>query len=131
MDITFGNCLLVSGFCYILILVDQATRNDWMFVLKTLSSDSILATIRLFCSLAGSLMNCFYSDSNAKLFGTAIAEYLINNGSKPVAAPANQQSCNGLVESNQKTMVHMARAYLTENKCFTAFGSTPSPKLHI
>ena len=49
-------------------------------------------------------------------FGTAISEYLIDNQSKVVAAPAKQQSSIGLVELHWKTMVHMARAYLTEKQ---------------
>ncbi len=74
------------------------------------------ATISLCClfrAAAGSLARCLYCDCDSKLFGTAIAEYLIDNGSKIVSAPAKRQSTNGLVESHWKVMVHMARAYLT------------------
>jgi hypothetical protein len=46
----------------------------------------------------------------------AISEYLINNQSKVVAAPAKRPSSNGLVESHWNIMVHMARAYLTEKQ---------------
>jgi hypothetical protein len=59
---------------------------------------------------------CFYCDCDAKLFGTAISKYLIDNNSKIVAAPAKHQSSNGLVESHWKVMVHMACAYLTEKQ---------------
>jgi hypothetical protein len=45
MDITFGDCLLIGGFCYVLILVDRATRYNWVFGLKNLLSDSILSAI--------------------------------------------------------------------------------------
>jgi hypothetical protein len=55
MDIAYGDCLLVGGFCYVLILVDQATRCNWAFGLKNLSSDTILSAIQLFHSSAGSL----------------------------------------------------------------------------
>ena len=116
MDIAFGDCLSVGGFRYALILVDRATRYNWTFGLKSLSSDCILAALRLFRAAAGSLARCFYCDCDAKLFGTAISEYLIDNGSKIVSAPAKRQSTNGLIESHWKVMVHMARAYLTEKQ---------------
>ena len=51
----------------------------------------------------------------------AISEYIIDNQSKVVAAPAKCQSSNGLVESHWKIMVHMARAYLTETQMPWAF----------
>jgi hypothetical protein len=108
MDITFGDCLLVGGFRYVLILVDQLTRYNWAFGLKNLSSDTILSVIQLFCIAAGSLARCFYCNCDVKLFGTAIREYLINNQSKVVPASAKWQLSNGLVESHWKTMVHMA-----------------------
>jgi hypothetical protein len=55
MDIAFGDCLSIGGFCYALILVDRATRYNWTFGLKSLSSDCILAALRLFRAAAGSL----------------------------------------------------------------------------
>ncbi len=114
MDIAFGNCLSVGGFQYALIFVDCATRYNWAFGLKNLLSDAILAAIRLFCAVAGSFAQCFYCDCDLKLFGTAISEYLIDNDSKVVAAPAKHQLSNGLVKSHWKIMVHMGCAYLTK-----------------
>jgi hypothetical protein len=110
-----------GSFCHSLILVDWATHYDWTFGLKILSLDFILTVIQLFYSAANSLVHCFYCDCDAKLFGTAISEYLIDNGSKVVATPAKQQLPNGLVESHWKTIVHMARAYLTEKQMPCSF----------
>jgi len=90
MDIAFGDCLSVGGFRYALILVNQATRYNWTFGLKSLSLECILAALRLFRAAAGSLACCFYCDCDAKLFGTAISKYLIDNGSKIVSAPAKR-----------------------------------------
>ena len=112
----FGNCLSIGGFCYALILVDHATRYNWTFGLKMLTSDSILSALCLFRASAGSQARCFYSDCNVKLFGTMISEYLINSNSKVIAAPAKRQLSNGLVESHWKTMVQMGHAYLTEKQ---------------
>ena len=55
MDIAFSNSLSIGGFRYALILVDHATQYNWAFGLKNLLSDAILAAIRLFCAVAGSL----------------------------------------------------------------------------
>jgi hypothetical protein len=89
---------------------------NWTISLKSLSSKHILGTLRLFCAAASALARCFYSDCDAKLFGTVILKYLIDNNSKVVMAPAKHQSVNGLVESHWKTMVYVARAYLTEKQ---------------
>jgi hypothetical protein len=64
--------------------------------------------MRLFWAAAGALACCFYCDCNAKLFGLAISEYLIDNNLKVIPAPAKWQSSNDLVESHWKIMVHMA-----------------------
>jgi hypothetical protein len=73
MDIAFGDCLSIGGFCYALILVDRATWYNWTFGLKSLSLDCILAALRLFRAAAGSLARCFYCDCDTKLFGTSIS----------------------------------------------------------
>ncbi len=112
----FGDCVSVGGFRYALILVDWATRYNWTFSLKDLSSSSIISALHLFWASVGSLARCFYSDCDLKLFGSAVREYLIDGSSKVVSAPAKQQSANGLVESHWKTMVHMARAFLTKKQ---------------
>jgi hypothetical protein len=121
MDIAFGDCVSVEGYRYALILVDRATRYNWAFGLKTLSSECILSALCLFRAAASSLTCCFYCDCDPKLFGQAIRDYLVDNTSKVVAAPAKQQSSNGLVESHWKVMVHMARAYLTQKQMPRAF----------
>jgi hypothetical protein len=79
MDITFGDCLLVGGYRYALILVDRATRYNWTFGLKSLSYECMLSALCLFRAAAGALACCFYCNCNAKLFGLAISEYLIDN----------------------------------------------------
>ena len=62
VDIAFGGCLSIGGFCYALNMVNQATRYNWVFGLKNLLSDSILSAIRLFCSAASSLSRCLNFD---------------------------------------------------------------------
>ncbi len=92
-----------------------------MFGLQTLSSDCILAALCLFWAATGSLAQFFYCDCDTKLFRPAISEYLIDNDSKIVAAPAKHQSSNGLVKSHWKVMVHMACTYLMEKQMLHTF----------
>ncbi len=66
--------------------------------------------------MAGSLARSFNCDCDAKLFGHKISDYLINSNSRVVAAPANHQLANSLVEFHWKVMVHMAKASLTEKQ---------------
>jgi hypothetical protein len=68
MDIDFSNCLFGGGYKYALILVDRATRYNWTFGLKLLSSECILSALRLFRAAAGGLAHCFYCNCDAKLF---------------------------------------------------------------
>ncbi len=116
VDIAFGDCVLVGGFRYSLIFVDQATRYNWVFCLKDLSKELILLAFRLFRADAGSYAQCFHCDCDPKLFGTTIKEHLVDHSSNIVAATAGRQSSNSLTESRWKIMVHMARAYLTEKQ---------------
>ncbi len=67
VDIAFGDCIAPGGFHYALIFVDHATRYNWVFGLKDLSSDSILSAFCLFWGDAGLYSRC---DCDAKLFGT-------------------------------------------------------------
>ena len=53
VDIAFGNCISVGRFWYALIFIDRATCYNWVFGLKDLSRDSILAAFCLFWADAG------------------------------------------------------------------------------
>ena len=78
--------------------------------------------LRIFWAAAGSLAAwSFYCDCDTTLFGKVISNYLINNRSKVVAAPAKCQSSNGLVESHWKIIVHMACIYLTKTQMSRSF----------
>ena len=99
-----------------MLLVDRATRYNWVYGLKDLSADSILSALCNFKADTGSYACCFRSDCDAKLFGKRIRDHLIDYNSKVIAAPAGRQSSNGLVELHWKTMAHMSRAYLTKKQ---------------
>ncbi|KAL7527259.1 hypothetical protein ACHAWF_003100, partial [Thalassiosira exigua] len=116
MDIAFGDCLSVGGTRYALILVDRACRYNWVFRLKSLSSEEIIGALKSFRAEAGRLATLFRCDCDEKLFGSAIWSFLHAGNSCVEAAPSGWQSANGLVESHWKTMVYMSRTYLTEKQ---------------
>ena len=67
MDIAFGDCMAVGGARYALILVDRATRYNWVFSLKSLSSADIITALKLFRVEAGRLATEFCCDCDEKL----------------------------------------------------------------
>jgi hypothetical protein len=104
------------------LFVNPATRYNWVFGLKDLSSGSILFAFCLFWGVVGLYAKCFWYDCNAKLFSTKIHKFLLDNDSNIVPAAAGRQSANGLVESHWKIMVHtISHAYLTEKQMPRSF----------
>jgi hypothetical protein len=120
-NIAFGDCIMVGGNKYPLVFIDCATRYTWMFGLKSLHHDDILAAFLEFRDEAGSLAQQFRCDCNEKLFGSSIWSFLYSNQSLIVSSPAGRQSGNGLVKAHWKIMVHMSCAYLTEKQMPLSF----------
>jgi hypothetical protein len=116
VDIGFGDGVALGGTMYALVFADRATRYTWVFGLRSLSPQDIIAAFNQFRSEAGRFAKCFRCDCDEKLFGTTIRAYLQDKDSNIIATPAGRQSSNGLVESHWKVMVHMSRAYLTEKQ---------------
>jgi hypothetical protein len=59
VDIAISDCLSVGGFKYALIFVDQATRYNWCFGLKSLQHKDIISAFLAFHSEAGQLATQF------------------------------------------------------------------------
>ena len=116
LDIAFGDCVSIGGFSYCLILVDRATRYNWAFGLSDLSSESIRSALLKSRSAAGRFAKVFRCDCDKKLVGSGVKEFLLKEKSDVISATEGRQSSNGLVESHWKTMVRMARAFLTEKQ---------------
>ena len=120
LNIVFGDCLSLGGFQYALLLVDVATRYTWLYGLTTLTSSEIISAIKAFVSDAGGYPMKFHADFDNKLIGGA-ALCFINKNSRIIAAPTRRQLSNGLVESTWKTIIRMARAYITEKQVSREF----------
>ena len=116
MDITFGDCVALGGYRYALILVDVATRYCWIYGLTSLTSSQIIAALELFRADAGGIPRRFHSDFDKKLIGGKALRWILENHSNIIAAPRGRQSSNGLAEGTWKTIVRMARAYITEKQ---------------
>eukprot|EP00804_Cyclotella_cryptica_P030371 CCRYP_011900-RA/>CCRYP_011900-RA protein AED:0.20 eAED:-0.11 QI:0/0/0/1/1/1/3/0/1923 len=116
MDIVFGDCLSLGGYKYALLLVDVATRYSWIFGLQSLTGTAITDALDSFVSEAGSVPRTFHADFDKKLIGGSALRWIHSHQSRVQAAPASRQSSNGLVEATWKTIVKMARAYLTEKQ---------------
>jgi hypothetical protein len=108
INIAFGDCVSIGGYKYALVFVGHATRYNWMFGLKSLQHDNILAAFPAFQDEAGSLACQFRCDCDEKLFGSGVWSFLHTNKSLIVSSPAGRQSGNGLVEAHWKIMVHMS-----------------------
>ncbi len=58
----------------------------------------------------------FHTDFDKKLIGGKALKWIQANKSRVIAAPAGQQSSNGVVERTWRTSVQMDRAYITDKQ---------------
>jgi len=116
MDIVYGDSVGLHGYRYALLIVDVATRYSWIYGLTSLAGGSIVDALEMFRAEAGRLPRRFHSDFDKKLIGGKALRYILQNNSRIIAANAGRQSSNGLVERTWRTIVEMARAYMTEKQ---------------
>jgi transposase InsO family protein len=121
IDIVFGDGIGRLGYRYALLFVDRATRYIWVYGLKSLHAEAIISAFSTFRAEAGGLAVQFRTDCDAKLLSQAVVKWLRDHGSDIASAPAGRQSSNGLVERQWRTMLEMARSYLTEKQMPRAF----------
>ncbi|KAL7538082.1 hypothetical protein ACHAWF_005990, partial [Thalassiosira exigua] len=76
----------------------------------------IVSALQDFKAEAGEVPRKFHADFDKKLIGGQALCWIISEGSKIIAANAGRQSSNGLVERTRRTIVQMARAYITEKQ---------------
>ena len=58
----------------------------------------------------------FHADFDKKLIGGKALKWILSNKSNIIAAPAGRQSSNGLAERTWRTIITMARAFITEKQ---------------
>jgi hypothetical protein len=102
IDIMFRDCASIGGYKYALIFVDHATRYNWMFGLKSLQQEDILAAFLAFRDEAGSLSHQFCCNCVIKRFGSGVQSFLHTNKSSIASSPDGRQAENGLVKAHWK-----------------------------
>ena len=113
MDIVFGDCVLLGGYRYGLLLVDVATRYCWLYGLTSVTGASAVEALDAFRAEAGGVSCRFHANFDKKLINGKALKWIRANKSNIIAAPAGRQSSNGLVKQTWCAIVQMARAYLT------------------
>lgn len=91
MDIVFGDCL-------------------------SLGKNKIISCFVQFQVVAGGNPKTYHSYFDQKLISGKARRWILESKSRIIAAPANRQSSNGLVECTWQSIVRMARAYITEKQ---------------
>ena len=114
MDIGFGPCTSIGGFRYTLMLVDKATRYKFVYGLKNLKS-SLSKAIHKFLRSVGRIPQLIRTDFDTKLIGEKIENIFLQKNIRLEAAPPHRQHQNGLVERHWRTVVSMARNWLTSS----------------
>ena len=97
-----------------LLLVDATSRKKWIYGLDNLRGTSIVSQLQQFFVDVGRAPRLIQTDFNQKKIGGAVANLCSHRGISLRAAPANQQSKNGLEEASWKQIVIAARALLLE-----------------
>ena len=84
--------------------------------MSSLSSTSITSALEQLKSDAGQLPHRFHSDFDRKLISGNALLWILLDGSNIIAAPSRRQSSNGLAKRTWRTLIQMARAFITEKQ---------------
>ena len=114
MDIGYGDCKAVGGARYCTLFVDRATRQIFIYGLKTLTHTALTAAFQQFRIDAGALPKVLITDFDSKIFAGKTGQWLQENNCGVRAAPPRRQNQNGLVERAWETITGMARSYITD-----------------
>ena len=125
MDIIFGSVTAIEGFRYGLFIVDRATRCRFILPMKILKND-LLPTLQKFCNDIGFIPKRIITDFDHKLMGQKVISHFSQPDGTTIfestppppiieATPPNKQNQNGLAESNWKSILQMARAWLSSH----------------
>ena len=112
IDIGYGCTAGIGGIKYCLFAVDRATRQKFIYPIKSLQDDILPSLQHLVTDLKrppGKIV----TDFDSKLMGQAPRRYLHSIGTQVEAAPPRHQNQNGLVERNWRSVIRMARSWLT------------------
>ena len=111
-DIGYGCNAGLSGIRYALFVVDRATRYKYVYPIKSLKDD-ILPAFQSLVKDMGFAPKKIMTDFDHKLMGESVELYFTPLGTTIESAPPKHQHKNGLVERNWRTVIRMARSWLS------------------
>ena len=114
MDIGFGDCVSHGGYKYVILFVDRATRETFIYGVSTLSSSNLIKVFQRFFSDAKGVPKRILTDFESKILNGPTGTYLQEATITVEAAPPKRQHQNGLVERTWQTIVYMGRSYLND-----------------
>ncbi len=112
VDIGYGCNAGLNGIKYALFIVDRASQYKYIYPLKSLQDD-ILPAFQDLVKDMGFAPKKIMTDFNHKLLGGKVQSYFTPLGTKIESAPPHMQHKNGLVERNWRSIVRMARSWLS------------------
>ena len=116
MDIGYGDDVSIGGYKYVLILVDECTRNSFVYGMHGSSGADVSEALWIFFIDAGGFPKTLQCDFDSRIIGGKAAALLRSHGTRIRAAPPGRQDKNGLVERHWQELTKMARSYLTTAK---------------
>ena len=116
IDILYGTVTAHEGVRYSLFIVDRATRHRFILPMSNLKTD-LLTTMNKLRKFFGSTPRRILTDFDHKLMGQSVLDNFTDDDGFCIieSAPPDKQNQNGLSESNWKSILYMARAWLTSN----------------
>ena len=115
MDIGYGPCRSIGGYSHTLLFVDSASRYQYVYPLKNLTT-SLLKNVKRFFKDCKTKPKTIRTDFDNTLISGKVAEYIEETQQVDLeAAPPHRQHQNGLVERAWQTIVSMARNWLTSS----------------
>ena len=112
MDIVFGSGQSIKGYKYALFFVDRATRHKYVYPMKDLKKD-IIPSIKSFIKDIGTQISILRTDFDAKLIGKQVQDFFLDCKTRLETASPDEQNQNGLCERNWRSILRMARSWLT------------------
>jgi hypothetical protein len=80
MDIGFGNTDSPGGFKYSLLVVDNKTRNNFIYGLRAVTGDCIHNDLLAFFIEAGGIPDTIQCDSDTKFLAGSARQLIIDRG---------------------------------------------------
>ena len=115
-DIGYNDGISVSGATYVLMLVDQCTKNSFVYSMYGSSGADICEALWKFSIDANGFPKALLCDFDLQLIRGKAAALLQLHNTRIRAAPPHRQERNGVVEHKWQSLTKMACLFLTTAK---------------